>query len=158
MNGATGRSASAQATRAEPSAEQKSLDPEWSHVVRGGRVVKPTTPPQPQPTPKPTAAPKQGKATTSRKKVKATQPAVAAPQQALTKKQAMTGKPSPPPKKPNPTPIPSPKQSPIEISDLLDNLPVNACVSWHGGSSQRYPPSLQVRHARGLSWKSLSYL
>ena len=40
----------------------------------------------------------------------------------------MTGKPSPPPKKPNPTPIPSPNQSPIEISDLLDNLPVNACV------------------------------
>ena len=35
-NGATGRSASAQATRAEPSAEQKSLGPEWSHVVRGG--------------------------------------------------------------------------------------------------------------------------
>jgi hypothetical protein len=43
-NGATGRSASAQATRAEPSAEQKGLGPEWSHVVRGGRVVKPTTP------------------------------------------------------------------------------------------------------------------
>jgi hypothetical protein len=40
----------------------------------------------------------------------------------------MTGKLSPPPKKPNPTPIPSPNQSPIEISDLLDNLPVNACV------------------------------
>jgi hypothetical protein len=89
MNGATGRSASAQATRAEPSAEQKSLGPEWSHVVRGVQVVNPTTPSQPQPTLKPAAAPKQGKAPASRKEVKATQPAVAAP----TKKQAMTGKP-----------------------------------------------------------------
>ena len=33
------------------------------------------------------------------------------------------------PKKPNPTPIPPPNQTLIEeISDLLDNLPVNACV------------------------------
>jgi hypothetical protein len=44
MNGATGRSASAQETRAEPSAEQKSLGPESCHVVRGGRVVKPPHP------------------------------------------------------------------------------------------------------------------
>jgi hypothetical protein len=77
-----GRSASAQATRADPSAEQKSLGPEWSHVVRAGRVVKPTTPSQPQPTLKLTAAPKQGKASASRKEVKAAQPAIAAPQQA----------------------------------------------------------------------------
>jgi hypothetical protein len=42
-------------------------------------------------------------------------------------KQAMNGKSSPPPKKPNPAPIPPPNQSPIEISDLIDNLPVNAC-------------------------------
>jgi hypothetical protein len=93
-----------------------------------GRVVNPTTPPLPQPTPKPAEAPKQGKATTSRKKVKATQPAVAAPQQAPMKKQTMNGKSSPPPKKPNPASIPPPNQSPIEIFDLLDNLPVNACV------------------------------
>ena len=52
-----------------------------------------------------------------------------APQQAPMKKKAMTGKSSPPPKKPNPASIPPPNQSPIEeISDLLDNLPVNACV------------------------------
>jgi hypothetical protein len=45
------------------------------------------------------------------------------------KKKAMTGKSSSPPKKPNPASIPPPNQSPIEkISDLLDNLPVNACV------------------------------
>jgi hypothetical protein len=44
------------------------------------------------------------------------------------KKKAMTGKSSPPPKKSNPAPIPPPNQSPIEISDLLDNLPVNACL------------------------------
>jgi hypothetical protein len=44
MNGATGRSASAQETRAEPSAELKILGPEWCHVVRGGRVVKPPHP------------------------------------------------------------------------------------------------------------------
>jgi hypothetical protein len=68
MNGATGRSAS-------------------GGGGARGRVVKPTTPPQPIPTPKPAAAPTQGKATTSRKRVQATQPAVAAPQQAPTKKQ-----------------------------------------------------------------------
>jgi hypothetical protein len=110
-------------------AEQKNLGPEWSHVVRGGRVVKPTTPSQPEPTFKSAAAPKKGKASASRKEVTADQPAVAAPQQAPMKKKAMTGKSSTPPKKPNPASIPPPNQSPIEeISDLLDNLPVNACV------------------------------
>ena len=45
------------------------------------------------------------------------------------KKQAMTGKSSPPLKKPNPASIPPPTQSLIEeISDLLDNLTVDACV------------------------------
>jgi hypothetical protein len=45
------------------------------------------------------------------------------------KKQATTGKSSPPPKKPNPASIPPSNQSPIEeISDLLDNLRDNACV------------------------------
>jgi hypothetical protein len=34
--GATGRSASAQATRDEPYAEQKILGTEWSNVVPGG--------------------------------------------------------------------------------------------------------------------------
>ena len=90
--------------------------------------MKPTTPSQPEPTFKPAAAPKEGKASESRKDVKAAQPAVAAPQQAPMMKQAMTGKSSPPPKKPIPASIPPPNQSPIEISDLLDNLPVNACV------------------------------
>jgi hypothetical protein len=71
-----------------------------------GRVVKPTTQSQPEPTLKPAAAPKQGKASTSRKEVKATQPAVVAPQQAPMKKQTMNGKSSPPLKKPNPNPIP----------------------------------------------------
>ena len=52
-----------------------------------------------------------------------------APQLGPMNKKAITGKPSPPPKKPNPASIPHPNQSPIEeISDLLDNLPVNACV------------------------------
>jgi hypothetical protein len=90
--------------------------------------VKPSTLSQPKPTLKPAAAPKQGKASVGRKEVKAAQPAVAAPQQAPMKKQATTGKSSPPPKKPKPASIP-PNQSPVEeISDLLDNLPVNACV------------------------------
>jgi hypothetical protein len=80
--GATGRLATAQATRAGPSAEQKSLGSEWSHVLRGGRVMKPTTPSQPEPTLKPAAAPKQGKAFASRKECKAAQPAVEAPEQA----------------------------------------------------------------------------
>ena len=128
-NGAIGRSASAQATRAEPSAQQKSVDPEWSHVVRGGRVVKPTTPSQPETTLKPAVAPKQGKASASRKERKAAQPAVEAPQQAPMKNKAMTGKSFSRPQKPNPASIPPPNQSPIEeIADLLDNLPVNACV------------------------------
>jgi hypothetical protein len=98
-------------------------------VVRGGRVVKPTTPSQLEPTLKPAAAPKQGKASASRKEGKAAQPAVEARQQAPMKKKAMTGKPSPLPNKPNPNPIPPPNPSPIdEISDLLDNLAVHACV------------------------------
>jgi hypothetical protein len=91
--------------------------------------VKPNTPSQPEPTLKPAAAPKRGKASASRKEGKAAQPAVEAPQQAPTKKTAMTGKSSPPPKKPNPASIPPPNQSSIEeMSDLLDNLPINACV------------------------------
>ena len=129
-NGSTGRSASAQATRTEPSAEQKTLGTEWSHLVRGGRVLKPTTPSQPEPTLKAVATPKQGKATACRKEVKAAQPAIESPQQAPMKKMAMTGKSSPSPmKKPNPDSIPPPNQSPIEkISDLLDNLPADVCV------------------------------
>jgi hypothetical protein len=90
--------------------------------------VKPTTPSQPEPTLKPAAARKQGKAPASRIEGKAAQPSVEAPQQAPMKKKAVTGKSTPPPKKPIPASIPPPNQSPIEISDLLDNLPVNACV------------------------------
>ena len=91
--------------------------------------MKPTTPSQTEPTLKPAADPIQGKASASTKKVKDVQPAVAALQQAPMKKQSTTDKSSPPPKEPNPSSIPPPNQSPFEeISDLLDNLPVNACV------------------------------
>jgi hypothetical protein len=54
--------------------------------------MKPTTPSEPEPTLKPAAAPKQGKASASRKEVKAAQHAVGSLQQAPMKKQATTGK------------------------------------------------------------------
>jgi hypothetical protein len=64
----------------------------------------------------------------------------------------MTGKSSPPPKKPNPASIPPPNRSPIEeIFDLLDNLPVNACVELTRQLLTAVPSSLQTQHARGLS-------
>jgi hypothetical protein len=49
-NGATGRSASAQVTRTDRSAEQKNFGLEWSHVLRGERVMRHTNPSQPEPT------------------------------------------------------------------------------------------------------------
>jgi hypothetical protein len=87
--------------------------------------VEPTTPSQPESTLKPGAVPKYGQIV---RKQEAAQPAVEAPQQAPMKKKALTGKSSPPHKKPSPASIPPPNQSPIEISNLLDNLPVNECV------------------------------
>ena len=122
------------------------------HVGRRGPLVKPNTASQPEPTLKPSAAPKQGKATASRKESKVAQPAVEAPQQAPIKKKEMTGNSSPPPKKPNPASITPPNQSPIEeTSDLLDNLPINACVEQTRRLLTAVPLSLQVQHARGLA-------
>ena len=70
MNGANVRPATSQAARAGPSAEEESLGPGWSHVVRGGRVMKATLPPPSEPIPRPVAeVPQQDKATEPRKEV-----------------------------------------------------------------------------------------
>ena len=66
--------AAPKAKRAGPSAEQRDLGEKWSHVVRGGGVVK-TSAPLPTPTPKPipqsvTKAPKLPQVTATDKKAK----------------------------------------------------------------------------------------
>jgi hypothetical protein len=110
----------------------------WSHVVRGGRIVSATTPsPTPNPIPQPvTEALKQQNLTATSKTAKPKKPApktTVAPKAATVK-----------PKKPaaassttvaaQPTinqlvVTPHPTNSPLDgISDLLDNLPLEACV------------------------------
>jgi hypothetical protein len=126
-----------QAKRTEPSAEQESLGSDWNHVVRGGRVVKATMPPSPNPTPIPvTATHTREEVTATRKKGRT---AKSAPKVTVGPKQAPVAKPPKPAKRnlssqPTPMVLVAPSQttrtqSPLEeISDLLDNLPLQACV------------------------------
>jgi hypothetical protein len=100
--GATGRSATLQAVRAKPSAEQENLGPGWPHIVRGERVVKSTTPSLLKHTPRQVAVVnKQDKATECRPDAKTTQSApkaTAAPEQnpvTNKKEKANTSTPSP---------------------------------------------------------------
>ena len=122
-----------QATRAELSAEQEKLGPGWNHVVCGGRVVKTTTPPAPIPTPCPvtenpawntvTTTAKKGKTAKSAPKVKV------GPKQAPVTKSNTSAKPKEASQPKKPVVTTQPTQSPLEeISDLLDNLPLKACV------------------------------
>jgi predicted nucleic acid-binding Zn-ribbon protein len=123
------------AKRTEPSAEQESLGSSWNHVVRGGRVVKATMPPYPNFTPvSVTDNETRDEVTTTRKKGKT---AKSAPKVTVGPKQAPVAKPVKPAKhrqtsQPTPTELVAPSQpaqSPLEeISDLLDNLPIKACV------------------------------
>jgi len=119
------------ANRAGPSAEQMDLGEGWSHVVRGGRIAKASAPePIPQPV---TEAPTQPQVTATKKAAK--------PEKAKTKTttapKAAGGKPKKKPATTSPKPVagtqvvanPHPTTSLIEgISDLLDNLPLDACV------------------------------
>jgi hypothetical protein len=99
-----------------------------------GRVVKATLPAVPHPTPDPvTETPTRKEVTTTSKKGKT---AKSAPRVTVGPKQATVTK-SNKPAKPGKTSQPKSKkllvptqhnQSPIKITDLLDNLPLNACV------------------------------
>jgi hypothetical protein len=125
--------AAPKAKRADPSAQQENLGPGWNHVVRGGCVVRAIpadilhnadpltlTPTPPVGTnssakcktvksaPKITVCPEQTPQTTSDKAAKLTRIS-----QPKTKKLVALARPD---------------QSPIEISDLLDNLPLKECL------------------------------
>jgi hypothetical protein len=116
-----GNSPAKKATQFKPSEEQMQLGEGWSHVVRGGRVVKATTPP-PTPNPVPPLATQAQKpiATPTSNTAKPKKPAPkipAAPKADLAQPSTeLVG---------NPHPTPSPLE---DISDLLDQLPFDACV------------------------------
>jgi len=121
--------------QAEQSAEQESLGPGWNGVVRGGRVIRATAPPSPIPAPGPvTEEPTRKQVTPIRTKGKAPKSApkvTVGPKQAPVTKTSKSAKPNQTSQLMSkelvaPT---KPTQSPIEeISDLLDSLPIQACV------------------------------
>jgi len=135
-NAATGHPAAPKAQQAGPSAEQLALGEGWRHVVRGGRVAKAsatTPPPNPDPPPQPvTEVPRQPKVTAIRKKALPKKPepkltAAAQPAAGNSKKKVVASvktaatKPT--------TPVLVVLTNPLEeISDLLDRLPLQACV------------------------------
>ena len=116
------------ANRAEPSAEQMNLGEGWSHVVRGGRIAKASAhKPIPQPV---TEVPTQPQVAATKKAAKPETKTTTAPK-------AAGGKPKNKPATTSPKPVaatqvvanPHPTTFPIEgISDLLDNLLLDACV------------------------------
>ena len=131
-NVAMSKPAAPKARQPQPSAEQMDLSGGWSHVVRGRRVVRANIPPTPKPITKLiTKAPKQLKVIAAAKMAKPekAEPKITAAPKATVKpkKAATTGtKPvvtAPPVAHHHPTP------SPLEgISDLIDQLPFDACV------------------------------
>jgi hypothetical protein len=105
----------------------------WSHVFRGGRIVKAITPPNPKPIPQPvTEAPTDPQVTATTKKAKhdkAEPKTIAAPSAASVqpKKVETTG--AKPVAATQLVANPHPNISPLKgISDPIDNLPVEACV------------------------------
>jgi hypothetical protein len=135
----TSQPAAPKAQRAGPSAEQMDLGEIWSHVVRGVRFAKATTSPHPHPSPAPlpvTEAPVQHIVTATRERASPKKPEPkrsAAPKRATSKankKAATSVKTAAAKTSPPKLVVPSlcsifPLQ---EISDLLDNLPLKACV------------------------------
>jgi len=133
---ATGHPAAPKAQQAGPSAKQLALGEGWSHVVQGRHVAKATTttpPPNPNPPPQPvTEVPRQSKVTATRKKAEPKKPepkptAAAQPTAGKSKKKVAASiktaatKPT--------TPVLVIPTNPLEeISDLLDRLPLQACV------------------------------
>jgi hypothetical protein len=135
---ATGKSAAPKARRTELSAEQRDLGDGWSHVVRGGRLVSAATP-STSPKPNPQRVTNGSKKPNVTATVKPVKPKKLAPKTASAPKRApvKSNTPTAASTKPagaQPTPKklvahPQPTNSPLEgISDLLDNLPLQACV------------------------------
>jgi len=122
--------AAPKANQAGPSAEQMDLGEGWSHVVRGGRTVKASAPkPIPQPV---TEAPTQPQVTATKKAAKpekAEPKTTAAPKAAGGKPKKSATMSAKPVTATQVVTNPHPNTSPLEgISDLLDNLPLEACV------------------------------
>jgi hypothetical protein len=118
------------------SAEQDSLGRDWNHVVRGGRVISVTPPTYSEHTPGPvTETPtwsEVGNTSNKGKTEKSASKFTVDPKQAQVTKPKKPQKPSKPSqRKPNELVVPvQPNHSPTEdISDLLDNLLINACVA-----------------------------
>ena len=138
-NVATSQPDAPKAQRAGPSAEQMDLGEGWNHVVRGGRVVKATstTPPNLNLSPQPaTEAPEQPIVTATSQTVKPEKPEpklTAAPKPAAgkSKKKAAACVKTAAAKSTTPNLV-VPTQSstsPLEeISELLNHLPLQACV------------------------------
>jgi hypothetical protein len=135
----TSQPAAPNAQRAGPLAEQSDLGEGWSHVVRGGRVVKATTSPPPQPSPVPqsvTEAPVQPITTATRERARPKKPEpkpTASPKRATGKannKEATSVKTAA--AKPSTPKLVVPFQCPTtpleEISDLLEHLHLQTCV------------------------------
>jgi hypothetical protein len=125
-----------------------------------GRVVKATiTPPNPKPSPQPvTEAPLQPKVKATRKtagnqKPKPKSPAATKPAAGKSNKKAARVKTTA--AKPTTTELVVHTQSPTspmeEISDLLDHLPIQACVELTRRLFNPTPPSPQGQPDRGLS-------
>jgi hypothetical protein len=125
--------------QAGSSAEQMDLGEGWNHVVRGGHVVKATIPSTPIPNPPSqlvTEASEKPKVTATRKTArpqKSEPKTTAAPKLAAvkSKKKAATSVKTVAAKPTTPNlVVPNQRStSPLkEISDLLDHLPIHACV------------------------------
>jgi hypothetical protein len=135
----TSKPVAPKAQRAGPSAEHMDLGESWSHVVRGGRVIKATTSPPPHTSParQPvTEAPVQPIVTATRETARPKNPEpkpTAAIKRATgkdSKKAAACVKTAP--AKPSTPNLVDPSHCPTcpleEISDLIDHLPLQACV------------------------------
>jgi hypothetical protein len=160
--GAAGNHAANKVATPQPSAEQESLGPGWNHVVREGRVVKANLPTPPEPAPKPvTEILQRDKMTEHKTGGKTSNPVFKATkglrQFQVASKKVKFGKSSPKNPNPNnPTPPPQSVKSPVEISDLLDTLPLGACVELRSRLLTAAPTLFLGPLAHGPSSKSLS--
>ena len=147
-----------QAKWAEPSTEQGKLGSGWNHV-RGGRVVRATTPPAPTPTPgRVTENPPRNEVTTTRKTGKT---AKSAPKVTVGPKQALVAKSNKPAKSKQPSQLkelvsPSdPTSHPLGKSPIFSTTFCYTHVwSSLSGSSHPSHPSLLGQLACGLCSKS----
>jgi len=140
------------------SAEQDSLGSDWNHVVRGGRVVRATPPTESQPTPGPvTETPTRSEVTNTSHKGKTAKSAskfTVSPKQApVTKPKEPAESTKPSQRKPKELVVPHKlNQSPTDkISDLLDNLPIRACVAL----TRRILTSVPTLPSGPVRWQSV---